>query len=112
MSDRIDPELLLFLQKLPPEVRELLLQDIVNNKSRLVDESMGNRPAIFTPGENGSYVIPRTGPMKEPTFLPNLGNKRAKTIPMEEPILLQALDNKRRKRAKAIMDEERLKDFY
>ena len=40
MAERIDPELLLFLQKLPPEVRELLMQNFVNQKSRLVNDPM------------------------------------------------------------------------
>ena len=83
-NSQIDTQLLEFLQTLPPEVRDLLLQDFVNQRSRLVNEPEGNRPAVFTPGKNGSYVIPRTGPMEEPT-------------------LLRALDNQRRKRAKSII---------
>ena len=81
MADKIDPELLKFLKSLPPQVRELLMQNIVKQSRAFAQDG---QQGIFTPGENGSTVIPRQGPMQEPT-------------------LLQALDNKRRQRSKAIM---------
>jgi len=77
MDEQIDPELLKFLETLPPEVRDMLIQDFINSKSRM--EGQG----VFTPGENGSYIEPRQEMM-------------------QEPILVQAMENQRRKRSRSI----------
>ena len=100
----INPELMDFLQTLPPDVREQLIRDMITKKSKL-DTTRG-RPAIITPGDEGSYVIPRQGPMPVPALLQAFENKRtAKSIEgtdMSE--LLNALKNNYR--AKSIMSED------
>lgn len=76
MNNEIDPKLLEFLQTLPPETQELLMQDFIKKQSQLTNQD--GQQGIFTPGKDGSYIVP------------------------QQPTMLDAFDNKYRKRARIV----------
>jgi len=77
MKNELDPEVLEYIQSLPPELRKIMLMKFLSGKSQLTNQD--GKKGVFTPGENASYIQPHVEPAAQ--AFENVYRKRAKTVP-------------------------------